>query len=114
MKKSVSSEMVIFMTIFGLTVLAMGILEPILPLYLTSINVTPSVLGLMVSVGWIGMAIGEPSWGWVADRIGNKLPISAGTFVCALTILLFVFTFTIGIRGDDNGMALVQQVGKDL
>ncbi len=45
----------------GLGVLAMSMLQPVLPLYLTSIDVSPEVLGLMFSVAMVGMVFGESS-----------------------------------------------------
>jgi len=90
--KNISGEMVTVIAILGLGVLAMSILTPILPLYLTSIGVTPVILGLMFSVAMVGMVIGESCWGWVSDRIGMKLPLNMGTFVCALAVLFFAFT----------------------
>ena len=92
MKKIVSSELVTVIAIMGLGVSAMSILQPILPLYLTSIGVTPEILGLMLSVAMVGMVIGESSWGWVADKVGLKIPLSTGTFICALSVFFFVLT----------------------
>ena len=76
----------------AIAVMAMALLQPVLPLYLTSIGVVPSVLGLMFSVAMIGMVFGESSGGWVADRVGLKIPMSIGTFVCAPVVLSFIFT----------------------
>jgi len=76
----------------GLGVLAMNIIRPILPLYLSSIGVSPKILGLMFSTAMVGMVFGEVSWGWVADKIGVKLPMSIGTAICGLITLFFVFT----------------------
>ena len=84
--------MVSVIVIVGLGVLSMGILSPILPLYLTSIGVTPEILGLMFSVAMVGMVIGETSSGWLADRFGIKLPLSVATFVSALVLFCFVLT----------------------
>ncbi|MBA7704560.1 Multidrug resistance protein MdtG [subsurface metagenome] len=92
MKKIVSSEMATVMAIMALGVLAMSILQPMLPLYLTDIGVAPEILGLMLAVAMVGMVIGESSWGWLADRVGLKIPMSMGTFVCALAVFLFVLT----------------------
>ena len=92
MKRFVTSEMVTVIAILGLGVLAMSILRPILPLYLTSIGITPEILGLMFSVAMVGMVIGESSWGWVADRVGLKIPLSMGTFGCVPAVFLFVLT----------------------
>ena len=99
--------MVIVITILGLGVLAASIIGPILPLYLTSIGVTPAVLGLIFSTVMAGMAIGESAWGWIADKVGMKLPLSVGTFAAALATLsiistpnvlaLFVILFFVGL-----------------
>jgi MFS family permease len=92
MKSGIKAEMITVITIMGLGVLAMSILNPILPLYLTSIGVSPEILGLMFSVGMVGMVIGESAWGWIADRLGLKLPLNIGTFVSALVVIFFTLT----------------------
>jgi MFS family permease len=91
-KKSVNRELITVIIILSIAVMAMALLQPVLPLYLTSIGVIPSVLGLMFSVAMIGMVFGESSGGWVADKIGLKIPMSIGTFVCAPVVLSFIFT----------------------
>jgi MFS family permease len=80
------------LAVVGLAVLAMSLLNPILPLYLTSIGIGPVLLGSMLSVAMIGMAIGETGWGWLADRTGIRVAMIAGTFFSGLSVLLFVFT----------------------
>jgi len=92
MKKIVSGEMATVLGIIALGVLSMSILQPMLPLYLTSIGITPEILGLMFSVAMVGMVFGESAWGWVADKVGLKLPLSVGTFVCGLMVFFFVLT----------------------
>lgn len=92
MKRIFSSESATVMTIMALGVLAMSILQPMLPLYLTGIGVTPEILGLLFSVAMLGMVIGESSAGWVADKVGLKIPMSGGTFVSGLVVLCFVLT----------------------
>ncbi len=92
MKAIVSRELAAVIAVMGLGTIAMSILQPILPLYLTSIGVEPVVLGLMLSVGMVGMLAGEGYWGWVADRIGLKIPLGVGTFVCAVVVIGFVLT----------------------
>ncbi|MFC1933296.1 MFS transporter [Chloroflexota bacterium] len=92
MKRFVNIESATVIAILGLGALAMSILQPILPLYLTSIGVTPKILGLMFSVAMVGMVFGESFWGWVADKVGLKIPLSVGTFICGLVVLCFVLT----------------------
>ena len=72
MPKVRNFEMVSVMAIMGLGILSMSILSPILPLYLDSINVSPELIGLVFSVAMIGMVIGEPVSGWLADKVGVK------------------------------------------
>jgi MFS family permease len=38
-----------------------------------------------------GMVFGESSGGWLADKVGPKLPLLAGTLICAPLVLCFVF-----------------------
>jgi PPP family 3-phenylpropionic acid transporter len=89
---NIKKEMAAVIAIMGLGTLAMSILGPMMPLYLTSIGVGPATVGLMLSVAMVGMAIGETSWGWLADRAGLQLAMNTGTFLCGLSVLLFIFT----------------------
>lgn len=95
MNKKASSKLIIVLTIFGLGILAINIPQPVLPLYLISIGITPAILGLMLSAAMAGMVIGETSWGWVADKVGLKLPLSIGTFACSLVVFCFILTHNI-------------------
>jgi MFS family permease len=90
MKRVFSREMVVVLVILALGTLAYTMLQPVLPLYLTDIGVSPAIVGLMFSMAMVGMVIGESSWGWVADRMGLKIPLSAGTFACAIVVFFFV------------------------
>ena len=91
MKRTINGKRITVIAAMGLGVLAMNIMRPILPLYLTSIGVSPRILGLMLSMAMVGMVFGESSWGWVADKIGIKLPLSVGTTICGLMTLFFAF-----------------------
>ncbi|MGD9118478.1 MAG: MFS transporter [Dehalococcoidia bacterium] len=91
MKRTVDRELVAIITILGLGSLAMAIPQPILSLYLTDIGITPTILGLIYSMAMVGMIIGEPFLGWVADKVGLKIPLSVGTFICGLAVLCFIF-----------------------
>ena len=97
MKRFADSELVIVIIIMALGALGMSILRPMLPLYLDSIEVTPAVLGLMFSVAMVGMVIGESSWGWVADRIGIKLPLGIGTAICGIVVFSFILTQSVPV-----------------
>lgn len=91
-KTDIGGEMAAVLAVMGLAILAMSLLNPILPLYLTSINIGPVILGSMLSVAMFGMAIGETGWGWLADKIDIRMAMIAGTFFSGLSVLLFVFT----------------------
>ena len=92
MQLTVRRQTVTVMSIMALGVLAMSMLQPVVPLYLTSIGVAPEIVGLMLSVAMVGMVIGESSWGWVADQKGAKLPMTVGTFISGLAVFSFVLT----------------------
>jgi len=92
MKRLINSELGTIFVIMGLASLAMAVLNPIMPLYLTSLDVVPSLIGLMLAVSMVGMVFGESSGGWLADKIGLKIPMGVGTFFCVPLVLCFVFT----------------------
>jgi PPP family 3-phenylpropionic acid transporter len=92
MKSTAKVELIAIITVLGVGALSMAILQPILPLYLTSIGITPAVLGLIQSVIMVGMLLGEPSMGWLSDKLGVKIPLSIGTFICGLVVLSFILS----------------------
>ena len=89
-KRIISGELATIIAIMGLANMAMAVLQPVLPLYLTSIGMVPSIIGLMLAVGMVGMVFGESTGGWVADKLGLKIPLSVGTFICAPLVLSFI------------------------
>jgi len=90
--KTLKINLIVIIAVFGLELFAEGILNPILPLYLTSIDIAPKILGLMFSFVWIGMVIGEGTWGWVSDKLGLTIPLSVGTFLSGLSVLGFTLS----------------------
>jgi MFS family permease len=92
MSKYFNRELASVIGVVSLLVMSMAILQPVLPLYLKSIGVEPSTLGLMFSVGMVGMVLGESSAGWLADKVGVKIPMGIGTLGCIIPLLLFTFT----------------------
>src|SRR4030042_587783 len=88
-------ELIIIIVIMGIANASMAILQPMMPLYLTSIGVTPSLIGLMLAIGMVGMVIGESGGGWLADKVGLKIPLMVGTFLSPPLVLCFVFTRSI-------------------
>ena len=91
MNRLISRELVIVFAVMGLATMAMAVLNPILPLFLTSLKITPAIIGLMLAVVNLGMVFGEPSGGWLADKVGLKSPLLIGTFLCAPVVLCFIF-----------------------
>ncbi len=70
--------------------LSMGIVRPMLPLYLTDINLTTSTIGLIVAVSMAGMIVCESLSGLFADRFGLLFPLILSTLICGL--ILYTFT----------------------
>jgi len=95
MKTLINRELAVIFAVMALATMAMAVLNPILPLFLTSNKITPDVIGLMLAVVNVGMVFGEPSGGWLADKVGLKTPMLIGTFLCAPVVLCFVFTHSI-------------------
>ena len=90
----ISRELVVLIVVVGLAMMGMSLLQPVLPLYLTSIGIGPTMLGLMLATGMAGMVLGESSGGWLADRAGIRVPMLIGTFLCVPMLVLFIFTRT--------------------
>jgi len=78
------------LSILASGILSIGILEPVLPLYLTHVGFSPKAIGVIISVLWLGMIIGESSWGWIADKIGIRTPMICGTLVSGIILLGFL------------------------
>ena len=90
-RRSFNKELAAIIAIVGVAGMSMAILQPVMPLYLTSIQMTPAMIGLMLATGMVGMVFGESSGGWLADRVGPKFPLTVGTFLCIPMVLSFVF-----------------------
>ena len=89
MKKSFS-QIAPIVSILVIGMLPISILEPILPLYLIHVGFSSKATGVLISVLWLGMIIGESSWGWIADKIGIRIPIFWGTLFSGLILLGFL------------------------
>ncbi len=74
-------------SILAISILSISMLEPVLPLYLIHVGFSSKATGVMISVLWLGMIIGESSWGWVADKIGIRIPMIWGTLVSGIILL---------------------------
>jgi len=91
LKKLLNRELITIVVITGIANMAMAVLQPMLPIYLNSIGVTPSLIGLMLAAGMVGMVFGESAGGWLADKVGLKIPLSVGTFFAAPFVLGLAF-----------------------
>lgn len=89
MKKSFS-KIAPIVSILAISMLSISILEPVLPLYLTHVGFSSKATGVMISVLWLGMIIGESSWGWIADKMGIRIPMIWGTLVSGIILLGFL------------------------
>ncbi len=78
-----------------LMMIVQGMLTPVLPLYLKSIGVTPDKVGYIYTFFFIALAIGEYSWGALADRIGVRMPLSTAAAIAAFATAGFLFTKSI-------------------
>jgi len=87
---SKKSEKKTILWIYGLVLTSIGILLPVLPLYLSSLGIEPQELGLLFSVNMVAVAIGEMSWGRVIDKVGVGAALFTGTFLVAGLSSLFL------------------------
>jgi len=89
MKKSFN-KIAPIVSILVICMLSIGMIEPILPLYLVHIGFSSKATGVMISILWLGMIIGESSWGYIADKIGIRIPMIWGTLVSGIILLGFL------------------------
>ncbi len=89
MKKSFN-KIAPIVSILSIGMLSLSMLEPILPLYLIHVGFSSKATGVMISFLWLGMIIGESSWGWIADKIGIRVPMIWGTLVSGIILLGFL------------------------
>ena len=92
MKRILNRELVSVIAIVSMASLTMSVLNPVMPLYLTSIGITPAMIGFMSSLAMVGMVFGESAGGWLADNVGIRIPLGIGTLFCTPMLLLFTFT----------------------
>lgn len=89
MKKSFN-KIAPIVSILAIGMLSLSMLEPVLPLYLIHVGFSSKATGVMISALWLGMIIGESSWGWIADKIGIRTPMIWGTLVSGIILLGFL------------------------
>lgn len=72
--------------------LGFGALLPVLPIYVTEHGVDLATLGLVVAAWPAARLMGEPFFGWLADRRSRRLLMTAGLLAAAVfSILPLVF-----------------------
>jgi MFS family permease len=90
MGKVLNRELASVIAAVSLAGMAMAVISPVLPLYLKSLGISASLIGLMSSLAMVGMVFGETGGGWLADKVGIRLPIGIGTFIAGPVVLLFL------------------------
>ena len=79
---------VLYFNIF-LVFLAIGLIIPVMPVFLTDLNLTGSDLGLMVAVFALAQMIISPFGGNLADKIGKKIIIVVGLGFFTISEVMF-------------------------
>lgn len=68
-----------------------GAMLPVLPLYITAHDIDPMTLGLITAAWPAARLIGEPAFGWLADRQARKPLMVAGLFLAAACTLAMLW-----------------------
>jgi MFS family permease len=92
MGRVINRELASVIATVSLAGMAMSILQPVLSLYLKSLDISAATIGLMFSLAMVGMVFGETAGGWLADKIGIRIPLGIGTLISGPVILLFLVT----------------------
>ncbi len=71
--------------------LGFGALLPVLPLYITEKGVDPATLGLVVAAWPAARLLGEPAFGWLADRGDKRLLMLGGLLATAVVVPMPLF-----------------------
>ena len=89
MKKSFNNIAPV-LSILSIGMLSSSLLQPIIPLYLVNIGFSSKATGVLISVLWLGMVVGESSWGWIADKTGIRFPMIWGTLISGIILTGFL------------------------
>jgi len=81
---------VLALSIFS-SVLGVGIIAPLLPLYADSLGATGVWLGVIFASFSITRAISMPIFGWLSDRGGRKVFLCSGLFFYAIISLGYIW-----------------------
>ena len=77
-----------------LVFLGIGLVVPVLPVYLKDLGLKGSDLGILVAVFALAQMIISPFGGTLADKLGKKLIICIGLFLFAISEFLFAVSHT--------------------
>jgi MFS family permease len=67
---------------------------PVLPVYATSLLLSPTAVGFLFSVKPIAGVVASPLMGLLSDKAGRRLPMVLGLFGAAAFTILFAFSTT--------------------
>jgi len=77
--------------VVGLVVFSLGVLTPILPIYLAARQMGAQTIGLLFSTQMVALALGEMTWGGIIDGLGPKVVMITGSFLAAMLMLIFPY-----------------------
>ncbi len=81
---------ILFMAVFA-SVLGLGIISPLMPLYAKNLGATGIWLGIVFSAYAVSRGILTPLVGKLSDKKGRKILIVSGLLLYSITSLLYVF-----------------------
>lgn len=90
-------QLIVLYTNIFLIFLGIGLVIPVLPIYLKDLGLTGADLGILVAAFALAQMIISPFGGALADKLGKKLIICIGLVLFSVSEFLFAFghTFTI-------------------
>jgi MFS family permease len=98
-EKFVTPELIAVLFVCSMAFYATELLNPILSLYLDSLGMNASTIGLMFSAMMVGIAVSEIFWGWVVDRVDLRVAIFVGTVLCGVMIFALNHASTVLLVG---------------
>lgn len=84
---------ILYLNIF-LVFLGIGLIIPVLPVYLKDLGLTGADLGVLVAVFALAQMLISPFGGTLADRLGKKLIICIGLVLFSISEFLFAWSHT--------------------
>lgn len=87
---------ILYLNIF-LVFLGIGLIIPVLPVYLKDLGLTGADLGVLVAVFALAQMLISPFGGTLADRLGKKLIICIGLVLFSISEFLFAWSHTFSL-----------------